>query len=368
MVDTERTSAYGKVDEAEEPEEGGAGRYCALIPQPVPVLAPEVADDVERASAIIVARNKWANHTVLHYGFFAGGPWAVPAQQAAVVREGFAQWKGIGIGLEFEEVEDLDEAEIRIGFLLGGGSSSAVGRGVLDIPLNARTMTFGWDLTRGPDGLSTAVHEIGHSLGLPHEHQNPMAGIVWDEEAVYRFLGGPPNNWDRAKTFHNVLRKLDPNEVKGSAWDPDSVMEYPFPMGLVREPEAFQGGIFPPGTLSDLDRAWAKKWYPDDAPAARALEPFTSVAVDLAAGQQVDFELRPTTSRTYQIGTFGASDTVMVLFEEINGRPRFLAGDDDSGTDRNASITTRLRAGRTYFLRLRLYYPGQSGRTAVMYW
>ena len=28
----------------------------------------------------------------------------------------------------------------------------------------------------------TALHGIGHTLGLPHEHQNPNAGIVWDVE------------------------------------------------------------------------------------------------------------------------------------------------------------------------------------------
>ncbi|HEX8803320.1 MAG TPA: M12 family metallopeptidase, partial [Acidimicrobiales bacterium] len=284
-----------------------------------------------------------------------------------VVRRAFDHWKEVGIGLEFEEVTDLDETEIRIGFLLGGGSSSYVGRKVLDIPLTEHTMTFGWNLTR-PDGLSTALHEIGHSLGLPHEHQNPQAGIVWDEEAVYRFLAGPPNKWSRSTTFHNVLRKLDPNEVRGSNWDPRSIMEYEFPGGLVRQPKEFRDGIFPPGTLSELDRQWALTWYPGDAPGPEELAPFVSAAVDLAAGEQVDFTLRPTSSRSYTIGTFGTSDTVLVLFEDVDGQPRFLAGDDDSGTDRNASITTRLRAGRTYTVRMRLYYPGQSGRSAVMWW
>jgi hypothetical protein len=362
----------GETDTADydEANDDVAGTYyCALDPAPSPELPPEVAANVERAAAIIDARDKWANHTVLHYAFFASGPWAVPAEQAAVVRDGFARWKALGIGLEFDEVEELDDAEIRIGFQLGGGSASAVGRRVLDIPLNQRTMTFGWNLTvRGPNGLPTAIHEIGHSLGLPHEHQNPMAGIVWDEEAVYRSLGGPPNSWDREKTFHNVLRKLDPNEVKGSNWDPDSIMEYAFGPGLVRQPEQYREGIFPPGTLSELDKAWVKKWYPDDTAAPQVLEPFQSLSFDLVRGQQVDFVLRPTTTRRYTIGTFGASDTVLVLFEEVGGSPRFLAGADDSGTDRNASIATRLRAGRTYILRMRLYYPGQSGRAAVMYW
>jgi hypothetical protein len=53
----------------------------------------------------------------------------------------------------------------------------------------------------------------------------------------------------------------------------------------------------------------------------------------------------------------GASDTLLGLFEEINGQPRYLAADDDSGEDRNASITYKCFAGRKYHVRLRLYYP-----------
>jgi hypothetical protein len=77
--------------------------------------------------------------------------------------------------------------------------------------------------------------------------------------------------------------------------------------------------------------------------------------------------IKPTESRKYRIETKGAADTLLVLFEDINGVPRFLAGDDDSGEDRNASISYKLFKGRNYIVRLRLYYPGLSGKTSVMY-
>ena len=38
-----------------------------------------------------------------------------------------------------------------------------------------------------------------------------------------------------------------------------------------------------------------------------------------------------------------------------------------SGADRNASITYKLFEGRTYVARLRLFYPGASGNTSLMY-
>ena len=59
---------------------------------------------------------------------------------------------------------------------------------------------------------------------------------------------------------------------------------------------------------------------------------------------------------------------MLVLFEDVNGEPRFIAGDDDSGTDRNAMIAHKLFQGRSYIVRLRLYYPGQSGKTSLTYY
>jgi astacin (peptidase family M12A) len=357
-------------------------QYCAIPPRQAPVLPPGL--DFDRARAIVVGRSKWANGTVLHYHFFdrpTDGStirfedgttrfvsWVgAPAQQDAV-RTAFQTWKELGIGLEFREVDDRSEAEVRIGFLMDyDGSWSYVGRDVLDQGINSRTMNFGWSVTT-TYGRSTALHEIGHTLGMPHEHQNPFAGIVWDEDKVYQYFGGPPNNWDRAKTFHNVLRKLDSAEVEGSTWDPASVMEYRFPAGLIMEPAQYQGGVTPPGTISDLDGEFIRKWYPSTDATPPVLEPFQSVALDLDPGEQADFTLTPPGTRDYQIGTFGASDAVMVLFEDVAGELRYVAGDDDSGEDRNALLVAKLFQGRRYVVRLRLYYAWQSGRTAVMYW
>ena len=244
-------------------------RYCTALPASVREVAPEVAANPTRQRAIIASANKWMNNTVLHYAFFRSGRWKVPVEQAAVIRKAFQQWLDVPVGLQFVEVDSLHEAEIRIGFLLRDGSWSYVGRDVLGIPVNERTMSFGWRLDQDAYGLTTAIHEIGHTVGMPHEHQNPFAGIVWNEDAVYDYLGGPPNNWPRQTTYNNVLRKLNPAEVSGSDWDPDSIMEYQFPTGLILEPAAYRNGIFPPGTLSPLDRSWASTWYPAGGGLAR---------------------------------------------------------------------------------------------------
>ena len=339
--------------------------YCVLPEQPLRELPPDLPHG--RTRAILVGSSKWVNGTQLHYYFF-DGQGTGGEDQRAVVRESFQAWKDLPIGLEFQEVDDPVDAEVRIGFMRGDGSWSYVGRSVLQHGVNERTMNFGWDLTT-PYGHTTALHEIGHTLGLPHEHQNPFAGIVWNEPRVYEYFAGPPNNWSQSQTFYNVLRKLSTGEVEGSTWDPDSVMEYRFPSGLIEQPADYSDGVSPPGTLSEIDKEWARKWYPGEQLAGpRTLTPFQSVPLSLKPAEQVDFVIEPPASRKYRLGTFGAADTLIVLFEDVGGQLRYLGGDDDSGTDRNASMSMKLFRGRRYVLKVRLYWAGGSGDTAVMYW
>jgi hypothetical protein len=355
--------AYG------EEAKPGLRNYCSM-----PVVKPREFDagvHTARLELIVMSDKKWVNGTVLHYYFFdAPASWAGSNAQRDVVRRAFQTWKDLGVGLEFKEVTSRDEAEIRIGFLRGDGAWSYVGRDVLSIGRDERTMNFGWDIAAHPREFDTALHEIGHTLGFPHEHQNPNAGIVWDEDAVYRALGGAPNFWPRETTFHNIIRKISPDTVQGSSWDPDSVMHYPFEPGMILEPPQFAVGLNPAGGLSARDKQWVKTFYPLlTKKDYEELVPFRSAPLQLAAGQQANFLFKPTATRRYNIATFGASDTVMALFErEPGGDPRYLAADDDSGLDTNARLCLRLLRGREYIIRIRLYWADREGDTAVMVW
>jgi hypothetical protein len=98
-----------------------------------------------------------------------------------------------------------------------------------------------------------------------------------------------------------------------------------------------------------------------------ALHAFKPAVLSLAAGKQMDYAIKPEESRKYTVETKGGTDATLVLFEDVNGTPRYLAGDDDSGDERNAAITYKLFAGRNYIARLRLNHPGPSGKVSLMY-
>ncbi|GAX59337.1 matrixin family [Candidatus Scalindua japonica] len=362
----------------------GKHSYCSMPKTVERVFGPDV--NPNRAGLIRKIEKKWANGTVLHYYFFDKSSdgeyvyytngtrkwvgWTTQEAEKKIVRRAFDIWKKVGIGLEFKEVKSREDAEIRIGFMRGDGAWSYIGRDINGIAEDERTMNFGWDLTRQASEIDTAIHEIGHTLGFPHEHQNPNAGIVWDEESVYSDLAKPPNEWSRETTYHNIIKKIDPDTVQGSNWDPNSIMHYPFDSGMIKIPEKYYtSGLEPDPGLSKRDKTWVKSFYP---PLKKNdyidLLPFRSVQMSIKAGEQINFNIKPVATRYYNISTFGTSDTLMVLFENENGENRYRTADDDSGTGYNAKIRTKLIKGRSYVLRVRLYYSNRSGGTAVMMW
>lgn len=337
-------------------------KLCAQPPA-VSIALP-AGLSAKRESAIRLVKNKWVNGTQLHYHFLESPLWKWTDQQKAVVRWAFDRWKGLDIGLSFAEVDDPSEAELRIGFDQTDGSWSYVGTDVLTAPPGEPTMNYGWDLTT-EWGHATALHEIGHALGMPHEHQNPRAGIVWNEEAVYNAFSGQPNYWSRDKIFNNILRKIALSEVEGSNWDPTSIMHYPFARGLIQAPKPYDMGIERTLDLSDNDRIWVQRFYPggEQAVPIRVME---LKALPSDVGAQRDFVFEPSATRAYTIQTVGTSDTKIVIFEERDGQPRHMGAEDDSGLPSNGVIVAQLVKNRRYFIRARTHFVSGSAGAGLL--
>jgi hypothetical protein len=300
--------------------------------------------------AIIPIGKLWMNGSTLRVRFIGGSD-----AQRAKAREQALWWTQYA-NLSFD-FNDAADAEIRVGFDPNDGAWSYIGTDNRGIPLDHPTMNLGF-----LDG-GTAGHEFGHAIGLAHEHQNPAGGIEWNEATVIHDLSGPPNNWDEATIRHNVLNKYRVDQVRGTEFDPDSIMLYFFPGSWVKSGI----GTHANDVLSALDRGYiaSAQAYPKGAPTVADAVPLKvnptrrkSAAIG-RPGEEDLFRFSVATGGAHVIDTRGPTDVVMKLFGP-NSHTDVIAEDDDSGVDTNALIRADLIAG-DYYVQVRHY--NRSGGT-----
>ena len=285
--------------------------------------------------AIVPIGKLWMNGTTLRVRFIGGS-----AAQQNKAREQ-AQWWSSVANLKFD-FNNAPDAEIRITFDADDGAWSYVGTDNAHIPLAQPTMNLGF-----MEG-GTAAHEFGHAIGLAHEHQNPAGGIEWNESVVLHDLAGPPNNWDEAKIRHNVLDKYRSDQIKGTAFDPDSIMLYFFPGNWVKSGV----GTHANDVLSAVDKAYvaSAEAYPKSAPTADdAVELRVNARARTSAsigrpGEEDVFKFSVAQGGSHVIDTRGPTDVVMKLFGP-GSRTALIAEDDDGGVDANARIVRPLVPG-----------------------
>ena len=254
------------------------------------------------------------------------------------------------------------QAQIRVAFVQDGRSWSYIGTDNLNITALAPTMNFGWPLEEG-----TILHEFGHAIGLAHEHQSPLGGMLWNEPVVLRELAGPPNNWDEETIRFNVLDKYQANQIRGTAFDPQSIMLYAFPARWTTNGVSTNenNAISP----TDLAFVGSKSMYPfpaDGGTGAVVLAVAENSGAEGEIGKvgEVDlYQFIAKTAGTYTIETEGPTDVFMRLFGP-NNQTSLVAEDDDSGSDSNARIIRQLSPGE-YFVQVRHFSPTETGKYRV---
>jgi hypothetical protein len=282
---------------------------------------------------------RWPVGSTLRVRFLEGTP-----QQHEIVRKFAPEWtRHANLRLEFTT---SPQAEIRIAFA-DDGSWSYIGTDCLGFPPNRATMNYGW-LDEG-----VVLHEFGHALGLIHEHQNPVGGIQWNKPAVYRDLGGPPNNWPPDVVDNNMFRTYDVDQINGTTLDPDSIMLYSFPASWTLNGFSAKEN----NVLSAMDKEFigSRGAYPGRS-VGPPVVPVNGAAVEGSigvAGEEDLYRFSADSPAEYRIETAGATDVVMKLFGP-NSQTTLVGEDDDSGPGLNSRIVRTLQPG-TYFIQVRHY-------------
>ncbi len=302
-----------------------------------------------RMQAVFEFRKRWINGSTLTVRFIGG----TPEQQAQVMQEAALWTEHANLNFDFNDAPDAD---IRISFDPTDGAWSYVGTDARGIPQSQATMNLGF-----MDG-GTSIHEFGHAIGLGHEHQNPDGGMQWNEAEVISDLSGPPNNWSEAQIRHNVLRRYSDDQIRGTEFDPDSIMLYAFPSRWTLNGVATHGN----SDLSDLDKAFIRgaEAYPGRGqPAVGGVEldviDTSGVVANIgAAGEEDLFTFNVDKQGRHVIETSGSTDVVMKLFGP-DSQTSLIAEDDDGGTGRNSRIAADLLLGK-YFVQIRHFNQSAS--------
>lgn len=211
---------------------------------------PDNASEEELAS---LKAKRWKPGRTLKVHFMDGDSFLQSkVQQFARLWESYAN-------IHFTFVND-PSAEVRVAFTEGAGSWSYLGTDCLLIDKKEPTMNFGWFDSDTPDTefSRTIVHEFGHALGCPHEHQSPAANIPWDKEAVYKYFGGYPNYWSKDEIDNNLLNTYTLSEADATKFDSESIMAYAIPNSLTIGDFEVKGNT----TLSELDKQFIGEMYP----------------------------------------------------------------------------------------------------------
>jgi Astacin (Peptidase family M12A) len=200
----------------------------------------------------------WAPGAIITFGF-------MPRKKGSLFQQSRVKlyckiWERVA-NIQFQFVEDIRQAQIKVGFDTTGGNWSWLGRDILSNPLSLQTMNFEnlTDNSEEEQIKGLVLHEFGHSLGFIHEHQSPASGILdWNYANVYAYFGKPPISWSRAETDQQVIAKYNRSHTNFTTYDPSSIMHYRIPAALTYSGVDARLN----NRLSRMDSQYAKQVYP----------------------------------------------------------------------------------------------------------
>ncbi|ASA23341.1 peptidase M12 [Paenibacillus donghaensis] len=236
------------------PEKQAEANRVALEENPENLLRSSEEGMSPELGALVA--KKWSLGRVIRV-YFMGGDAFVRSKVEQYAHE----WERYA-NIRFHFVND-PTAEIRIAFDPEAGSWSYLGTDCLSIAPHEPTMNYGWfdQGTSDDEFARTVLHEFGHALANPHEHQTPAADIPWDVEAVKRYYRGAPNFWSDKEIYDNLFYQYLPKDTVYTAFDPKSIMVYEIPNNLTIGDFEVKGNK----ELSETDKKFIAAQYPQNS-------------------------------------------------------------------------------------------------------
>ncbi|MFI5128941.1 MAG: M12 family metallopeptidase [Chitinophagales bacterium] len=163
--------------------------------------------------------NKWTPGATLKVSFMNGSDW-----QKEKVKQYAIGWCRFA-NVKFDFISQ-GLGEIRISFDKKG-SYSYIGTEARNRNANEETMNLGWIENSKTDAQlkSVILHEFGHTLGLLHEHMNPLSNIKWNKDVVYAYYM-QYQGWKKEMVDQQVFDRYSVT-MTNKSYDPKSIMHYP---------------------------------------------------------------------------------------------------------------------------------------------
>lgn len=177
----------------------------------------------------------------------------------ALVVDALTEWAHHTPALRFEVV-DGKQGNIRVSDDENiKGNWSTIGTDALWLDENEPTL----HLERTDDSKLfrvNALHELGHALGLHHEHQHPQNPLQWNERAVYDYFVN--DAFPKEKVQEQILSPVSGPDLQITPYDPKSVMHYAFPAQVTENGDTGTDNF----SLSKGDQEAIRKLYTPHIP------------------------------------------------------------------------------------------------------
>ena len=366
-VDLSKFVPEGGERPTEFPDAAPAAGFCSNQSFGGPFIPERPETEVPPTKAALDLSKRWRDGAKLQVVFLNGTDvWGATIRQA--VRNLAPTWSDYAnVTFDFDQptahvtINLLPQPGVPIGTYncwMGVDCLQAVRQG-----RQSMNLVFNPALANDPNRLQeefrrVILHEFGHCLGFIHEHMRPDGPIVWDEAALNRTFGVPPNSWTPQMIRQQIVDAYRGGPLSSSAFDLKSIMMYQFPPGLARYEDGRAFDTPNNTVLTPMDKVMANVAYPAEG-AGELAEALLKVdgpskAGEIAEpGQVARYRFTIDTPGVHVVKTEGATPLLLSIQrerDEADGRLFAVEGT-------NLAQPVRFTEARDYYVAVRHAKP-----------